>query len=52
MTALATRFFPNASAETVAKVDSFVAVAIFCGIGLLVSLTAIVLDQQIPGEWF
>jgi hypothetical protein len=29
-----------------------VAVALFCAIGLLLSLSVIVLDQYLPGEWF
>ena len=36
------------------KSDSapFVSVALFCAIGLLVSLAVIVADQYLPGEWF
>ena len=35
------------------KVDrSFFAVAIFSGIGLLVSLFVIIADQNLVGEWF
>ena len=52
MTALATRLFPRASAQSIADFEAFTSVALFCGIGLLVALTAIVLDQQLPGEWF
>jgi hypothetical protein len=52
MAALASRFFPNASAETVAEFETLVSVALFCGIGLLVSVGIIVLDQYTPGEWF
>ena len=52
MTALAARFFPKASAESVAEFESLLSVALFCGVGLLVSLSVLVLDQYIPGDWF
>jgi hypothetical protein len=29
-----------------------VTVGLFCGIGLLVSLLAIIVDQHVPGDWF
>lgn len=29
-----------------------VTIALFCGIGLLLSLSVLLLDQYIPGEWF
>jgi hypothetical protein len=36
-----------------AKVSGdLVAVALFCGLGLLLSLAVVILDQQLPGEWF
>ena len=52
MTALAARFFPKASAESVAEFETLVSVALFCGVGLLMSVTVLVLDQYIPGDWF
>jgi hypothetical protein len=52
MTALAARFFPKASAERIAEFETFISVALFCGVGLLISLSVLVLDQYIPGEWF
>ena len=52
MTALAARLFPKASSEAVANVENFISIALFCGVGLLISLTVLVLDQHIPGEWF
>jgi hypothetical protein len=37
----------------VAKPDHpLVSIALFCAIGLLLSLTVILLDRQLPGEWF
>jgi hypothetical protein len=36
-----------------AKVSSdLIALAVFCGLGLLLSLAVLILDQQFPGEWF
>jgi hypothetical protein len=52
MTAFAARFFPKASTKTMAEVETFVSVALFCGVGLLVSLSVLLLDKYIPGEWF
>jgi len=36
----------------IANIDSFATVALFSGIGLFLSLTVLILDQYIPGEWF
>ena len=52
MTALAARYFPNASVESVADFQALVSVVLFCGVGLLISLSVLLLDQHIPGEWF
>ena len=38
------------SAKT--EVHPFVSVALFCAIGLLMSLSVVILDQNLPGEWF
>ena len=35
-----------------ADFKTLVPVALFCGIGLLLSLSVLILDQHIPGEWF
>jgi hypothetical protein len=45
-------FLPRASATSVASIESFITVALFSGIGLLLSLSVLILDQYIPGEWF
>ena len=29
-----------------------ITVGLFCGIGLLLSLLAVIADQNLPGEWF
>ena len=52
MTGAIPRILPRASAEFVAIVDTFVSVALFSGVGLLLSLSVLILDQYIPGEWF
>jgi hypothetical protein len=44
--------FPRASATAVADIGSFIQTAIFCGLGLLTSLSVLILDQYIPGDWF
>jgi hypothetical protein len=52
MSAAIARLLPGASATSVASIESFVTTALFSGIGLLLSLSALILDQYIPGEWF
>ena len=51
MTALAARFFRKASAESVSEIETLVSLALFCGVGLLVSLSVLLLDKYILGEW-
>jgi hypothetical protein len=43
---------PRASPTSVASIESFITVALFSGMGLLLSLSVLILDQYIPGEWF
>ena len=38
--------------ETKAGVSEFVGVALFSGIGMLLSLAVVILDQLTPGDWF
>ena len=52
MSAAIARLLPRASATSVANIDAFVTVALFSGLGLLLSLSVLILDQYIPGEWF
>ncbi|EHQ99530.1 hypothetical protein [Bradyrhizobium sp. WSM471] len=52
MTALAARFFPNAPTQAIAEIETFVSVALFCGVGLLLSVSVLLLDRYIPGDWF
>ena len=52
MTALAERLFPRASAQAVTDYESLISVALFSAAGLLISVSVIVLDASLPGEWF
>jgi hypothetical protein len=52
MSAAIAWLLPRASATVIADLDTFISTAIFCGIGLLLSLSVLILDQYIPGEWF
>jgi hypothetical protein len=52
MNAAIARLLPRASAALVADLDTLISTAIFCGTGLLFSLSVLILDQCIPGEWF
>ena len=52
MVAVIAKFFPRASSESIAEIETFVSVAIFSGLGLLMGLVVLLLDQYIPGEWF
>jgi hypothetical protein len=46
------KLFPRASAQSVEDIDTLVTIAIFSGLGLLISLSVLLLDRAIPGEWF
>ena len=52
MSAIIAMLLTRTSATSVADMDAFVQTAIFCGIGLLLSLSVLILDQHVPGEWF
>ena len=52
MTAAIARLLPRAWATSIANIDTFVTVALFSLVGLLVSLSVVILDQNTPGEWF
>jgi hypothetical protein len=40
------------SATSIAEIDSLITLLLFSGIGLLMSLSVLILDQYVPGEWF
>jgi hypothetical protein len=44
------RLLPRASATAIDSIESFVTIALFSGIGLLLSLSILILDQYTPGE--
>jgi hypothetical protein len=52
MSAAIARLLPRASAKTIANLDTLVSLGIFCGLGMLLSLSVLIADQYIPGEWF
>jgi hypothetical protein len=52
MTTAIARLLPRASATLVADLDTLVSTSMFCGIGLLLSVSVLILDQHIPGDWF
>lgn len=52
MTALATRIFPRASVEEIADLEKLLSLSLFCLSGLLLSISVVVLDKYVPGEWF
>ena len=52
MNAAITWLLPRASAKSIGDIESFISIALFCGVGLLLSLSVLIADQYIPGEWF
>ena len=52
MSAVIARLLTRASAASLSDIDALIHTAIFCGIGLLLSVSVLILDQSIPGEWF
>jgi hypothetical protein len=46
------RYLARSSEKTASGFDGLISVAIFSGIGLLISLSVLLLDQYIPGDWF
>jgi hypothetical protein len=52
MSAAIAKRLPRVSTTSAANIGAFVTVALFSGIGLLLSLSILMMDQYIPGEWF
>jgi len=46
------RHLARSSEKTATSFNGLVAVAIFSGVGLLISLSVLILDRYIPGDWF
>jgi hypothetical protein len=38
--------------QAASKASDLFSIAVFCGFGLLVSLSVLLLDQYVPGDWF
>lgn len=52
MNTVIARHLARSSEKTATSFVGMVSIAIFSGIGLLVSLSVLLLDQCIPGDWF
>jgi hypothetical protein len=52
LSAAIARILPRVSAASVVEIDTFVQVALYSCVGPLLSLSILILDQHIPGEWF
>ena len=46
------RHLARSSKKTVASFDNVISVAIFSGLGLLISVSVLLLDRYVPGDWF
>jgi len=46
------RFLERSTERTTSSFDGLISVVIFSGMGLLISLSVLLLDRYIPGEWF
>jgi hypothetical protein len=52
LSAALARILPRVSAASVVEIDRFVQVALFSGVGPLLSLSTLILDQHIPANGF
>ena len=52
MNTVIARHFERSSEKTASSFEGLVSVAIFSGVGLLISLSVLLLDRYIPGDWF
>jgi hypothetical protein len=46
------RHLARSSEKTTSRLGGLVSVVMFSGVGLLISLSVLLLDRHIPGEWF
>jgi hypothetical protein len=46
------RYLERSSEKTTSSFDSLVSVTLFSTVGLLISVSVLLLDRYIPGEWF
>ena len=52
MNTVIARYLARSSEKTATSFDGLVSVAIFSGLGLLISVSVLLLDRYIPGDWF
>lgn len=52
MNTVIAKYLAGSSEKTVTSFDGLVSVAMFSGIGLLVSVLVLILDRYVPGDWF
>jgi len=52
MNTVIARHLARSSEKTATSFDGLVSVAIFSGLGLLISVSVLLLDRYIPGDWF
>jgi hypothetical protein len=52
MNTVIARHLARSSEKTATGFDGLVSVAIFSGLGLLISVSVLLLDRYIPGDWF
>jgi hypothetical protein len=52
MNTVIAKHLARSSEKTVSSFESLVSVAIFSCVGLLISVSVLLLDQYIPGDWF
>lgn len=52
MTAFVVKLSPKTSSNAAVEFQTFVSVAIFSGVGLLLSVSVLLLDKYVPGDWF
>jgi hypothetical protein len=45
-------YLARSSEKTASSFEGVVSVAIFSGVGLLISVSVLLLDRYIPGDWF
>ena len=46
------RLLERSSEKTISSFEGLISVALFSGMGLLISLSILLMDRYIPGEWF
>ena len=52
MNTVIAKHLARSSEKTFSSFDGLMSVAIFSGIGLLISVSVLILDRYVPGDWF